>query len=83
MAGAPDLQVYNNGGTYVAACKEPEAAVLLADFYEGFVCSRHDKARSLYNGSHQEDPTDPRHINSATEAMRAAYATHYKWRPSW
>jgi hypothetical protein len=33
MAGAPKFKVYDEYGRYQAACKEPEAAVALLDFY--------------------------------------------------
>lgn len=53
---APEFKVYDSAGTYQAACKEPEAAAMLARFYYGNVRHGHDRKAILYGLADVKSP---------------------------
>jgi len=59
MAGSPKYKVFNADGVYQAACKEPEAAVVIADWYGTGATIRWDHAFTLWTvGTDKSDSYD-------------------------
>ena len=89
MAGAPDWKVYDAMNQYQAACKEPTAAVVLADEFYGLdatVRYGHNKRNTVWiAGEERYDSYDE--LTERLEARARTFHYHYTgerfnaWKP--